>query len=321
VAVLVGIDEAGYGPLMGPLVVSGTAFRVEETPEGGSLWDRLPGVVGRVGGTTKCALVVDDSKRLYTRSAGLKRLEHAACAFMELAGSRPRTLKQLVGKCAVGETLDARRYPWYREDDVAIPSEIDEETVAASSMTLRQGLARGGVEFLEVALTPVCAGEFNQWLATNSCNKAHLLLDLCGKLLTHFALRYPHEDLVVACDKQGGRKKYYGFLLRLFPLTRIETLRESAESSSYRMEDGGRRVDIRFMKGADQQSMPVALASIFAKYVRELYLRLFNDFWRRIDSALVPTAGYYTDGRRFWQEIRPRVDALGIQQDLVLRSR
>ncbi|MHC4591536.1 MAG: hypothetical protein ACYS8L_02445, partial [Planctomycetota bacterium] len=42
-----GIDEAGYGPRLGPLVVAGTAFALEREPKEGILWETLRDAVSR----------------------------------------------------------------------------------------------------------------------------------------------------------------------------------------------------------------------------------------------------------------------------------
>ncbi len=67
---VIGIDEAGYGPLLGPLVVGISVFRIPG--EGNALSARLP-------------VVVDDSKKLFSRATGLGRLEEGVLAFREVA--------------------------------------------------------------------------------------------------------------------------------------------------------------------------------------------------------------------------------------------
>ena len=47
-----GIDEAGYGPQLGPLVVAGTAFRIEVAPAAGVLWDVLAEATVLIAGWT-----------------------------------------------------------------------------------------------------------------------------------------------------------------------------------------------------------------------------------------------------------------------------
>ena len=64
-AIVAGVDEAGYGPLLGPLVVTGVAFRVPDAVAEASLWDVLRGSVTRRASAKDLRLPILDSKRLY----------------------------------------------------------------------------------------------------------------------------------------------------------------------------------------------------------------------------------------------------------------
>ena len=53
---LIGTDEAGYGPNLGPLVISATVWRVPDGVRAEGLYKRLPGIVtadGKVGRATR----------------------------------------------------------------------------------------------------------------------------------------------------------------------------------------------------------------------------------------------------------------------------
>jgi hypothetical protein len=65
----------------------------------------------------------------------------------------------------------------------------------------------------------------------------------------------------------------------------------------------------------------VALASMTAKYVRELLMDRFNRFWQHHAPDLKPTAGYVQDGRRFLAEIDPLIQSLGIDRRQLIRQR
>ena len=68
-------------------------------------------------------------------------------------------------------------------------------------------------------------------------------------------------------------------------------------------------------------SFPTALASMTAKYVRELHMRLFNEWWQIHNPGLRPTAGYYQDARRFLGDTETLRRQLGIDDRLLVRQR
>jgi hypothetical protein len=72
---------------------------------------------------------------------------------------------------------------------------------------------------------------------------------------------------------------------------------------------------------AGERALPTALASMFSKYLRELAMRAFNEFWQGRVDQLRPTAGYPTDARRFKQAILPVQKSLGIQDRHLWRAR
>ena len=62
---------------------------------------------------------------------------------------------------------------------------------------------------------------------------------------------------------------------------------------------------VTFMPRADAGDLCVALASMVSKYLRELLMAEFNEFWRKHLPDLVPTAGYHGDAGRFFADIKP----------------
>ena len=102
---------------------------------------------------------------------------------------------------------------------------------------------------------------------------------------------------------------------------RVLTERESAACSSYRLALGGRTVRIRFQRAADATDRAAALASMVAKYTRELFMEGLNGFFASRVAGLRPTAGYYEDGRRFLGEVRGVLRDLGCPEGAFVRAR
>ena len=76
--IVAGIDEAGYGPLLGPLVVSGVVFSVPDRLAEANLWDVLTRCIAPTASKGEHRLPIADSKRLFNRKAGLLLLERTA---------------------------------------------------------------------------------------------------------------------------------------------------------------------------------------------------------------------------------------------------
>ncbi len=81
-AVVAGIDEAGYGPLLGPLAVTATAFRVPDEAAEADLWELFRAAVARGAVRDNRRLRVADSKKLHHGSAGIELLERNVLPFL-----------------------------------------------------------------------------------------------------------------------------------------------------------------------------------------------------------------------------------------------
>ena len=80
-------------------------------------------------------------------------------------------------------------------------------------------------------------------------------------------------------------------------------------------------MELRFGVDFDRLHLPVALASMTSKYLRELFMELLNRYWAARIAGLAPTAGYYADGKRFLTEIDPALRRLALDRDLLERCR
>src|ERR1044071_9185017 len=74
----IGIDEAGYGPNMGPLLQSAVGLRF--AGEFSDPWKLLKKAVRKQGGNDDHRLIIDDSKKVYGVNNGLRRLESGVLA-------------------------------------------------------------------------------------------------------------------------------------------------------------------------------------------------------------------------------------------------
>ena len=81
--ILAGIDEAGFGPVMGPLVVSAVVFGAGDQA-GADLWALLAPAVAKKPAKRHAGVAVGDSKRIYSPATGLVHLERGVLGFFSL---------------------------------------------------------------------------------------------------------------------------------------------------------------------------------------------------------------------------------------------
>jgi hypothetical protein len=317
-----GIDEAGYGPRLGPLVVSGTAFSLPEAPEEGVLWEVLRDAVTRRARGSAGRLVVNDSKLVYSPAAGLKRLEEAVLAFLGAEVGRPvERAGDLFSALRGGRPAGEEPRRWFAgAEALALPLESNFSAVRSKASVLQQALAAAGVKILAVRSAVVFPAEFNR-IVSRTRNKSFLLFQKCGLILQDLWNLAGPGDSYVLIDRHGGRARYRKLLLDVFPTHHCDVVREDAEGSVYRVWDGDKCFVVAFKEGGDRLTMPTALASMTAKYVRELYMRAFNRYGRERLGDLKPTAGYWGDAGRFLRDIAPALHAEGIDQSALIRRR
>lgn len=331
VVIVAGLDEAGYGPKLGPLTVGWTAFqlaptrgRAPATPP--CLWEKLGGAVRGQGDGDPAKLWVADSKAIKPRKDGLKQLELALLAFV---GSRagaarggpppPATLAALLE--ALGQP--AARYaeiPWYGDlGAVRVPAWSWSGEVAARALRLVECGARAGVTFAGAGVRVLDEHVYNRQVAATQ-NKAAVLGDTFVDLARQ--LRAAFEGPIdLACDKQGGRAAYTDLLARAFPGCPLVVDHEEPELSRYRVETPRGPLRVTFRPEAERTSLPVALASMMCKYLREMFMLRLNEWFGARVPGIEPTAGYGSDAARWLVDVQPALPRLGVPLEALVRSR
>ncbi|MDY0167951.1 MAG: hypothetical protein RBS80_15490 [Thermoguttaceae bacterium] len=322
-AFILGTDEAGFGPNLGPLVVTGTLWEVPDGVGEDDLYERL---ADAIVATLKQAvahngrrLVVADSKRLHQPGGGLRNLERGVLAALGLLGVHVDLWSEVWDALVPGSLDTLARIPWYAEYDEPVPVDAAAEEIAELAAHIPAALAACGVSLRRIASDAVFPARFNELV---------LLHDSKGAALSHLSLKLASqaiEDLgagpiTIVCDKHGGRNRYARLIEEYFPDWLVENHGEGRERSDYQLGPPHRRVRVCFRARAEA-CLPVALASMVSKYLRELAMRALNDFWCGKVPGLRPTAGYPVDAARFRSEIVEMQKALFIHDHVLWRSR
>jgi len=258
--IVVGVDENGLGPILGPLVVTGVAF---ETPgyDAEAFW-RLAGA----------DLPADDSKVIFS-AKGRERAERAVLSWLALLGVDTATHRSIVA--SVSGPLP---FPTPCGDPPATCSPATTSLPAWSSAP-SPGVSLGAWNRLDEARVRVlaatcriaCVGALNRACEAPGMNKLRVDFELMMSAVAALAAETGQEVLAL-CGKVGSTLRY-GPWLEGLGLEGYAIERERRDESTYLIDGVGR---VSFIRDADSAHLPVAVASMIGKYVRELAMERLN---------------------------------------------
>jgi ribonuclease HII len=315
---IIGVDEAGYGPNLGPFVMSCVGVRVAEPLVGADLWSVLNVGVRRCPSDDDGRVLVDDSKLVYSSAKGLEALEtNVLAAFASAFPSHRFTLSSLLKRLACGDDSEVAN-AWY-SGRKRIPATADTARCGAMAEKFQQACLAAGVECVHLASVIVDSRKFNNLIRTTG--KGAVLAHGLMSHIRHVAGASGVEALHFYVDKHGGRNTYAAMLQDALTEGMVTVQRESANASCYTVLGGSREVRFTIQPRADGEHFCVALASMLSKYIRELLMLEFNGFWKKQVPDLEATAGYPGDSDRFYRQIQPVMTQLGIAEEDIWRQR
>ena len=345
-----GIDEAGYGPLLGPLCVACSAFVIaDHDPDvagGCDLWKKLKKAVCRKRTDRRRRIAIEDSKKLKganqfgdetedvdsetTRKSKapphpLKHLERGVLAFnaARMGGSpSPSSERESCPSCDVELlqhlSVSIGTAPWY-SSTTSLPVAHTADELRIASSRLGHVMNQESVRCEVLRCEAIDADSFNRQCQAMGSKAA---VNFCAvmRLIDAVWQCWPNEHPRIIVDRQGGRTRYVQDLLAAYPDAHVQILAETDTLSRYRLERNGSHLTVSFLVEAEAAHLPVALASMIAKYVRELLMMRLNRYFQGLMPELKATAGYYRDARRYISDIEPLIARLGVDRSNLVRS-
>lgn len=276
---VMGVDENGLGPRLGPLVATSVAL---QTPS------YARAALCRRGLT----LGLTDSKE----TGGFGRMgftESVAMALIErVTAGAPASVDELLDRISPG-SREGLRAGCPSDSSAAQCWGCDLELPAFGGdpahgrELLDQLIGRSSLRIVDVQTRVACPGLLNARLAAGR-NKLAVDLELFEDLIVSTQARQPGSVLAI-CGMIGGIRDYASRLARFEP-GRVSELRGRRGERNYAVAGLG---EIRFEVDADARHLPVALASIVGKYVREICMRRIGEFYRREIPELRLASGYH----------------------------
>ena len=317
-AFLAGVDEAGYGPFVGPFVVGYSLFRVPSHET--NLWDCLETVAAKKPGRGNTRLWVNDSKKVHSGPRGRERLERTVAAFREILEPQIKDTHSWITATPSGDPRWFQKTPWLQSLPTTFCPQADTGRSRLDASAVRRHLLEAGCTLDGFGARAVSAGEWNQ-LLEETRNKSDALFSVTMECVRVILDRTADAPLRIELDRHGARSRYAKKLQAALNPQSIETHGETSGGSTYTLNFGTRKVQLRFSEKADLSFFPVALASLAAKQTRERLMDAFNTWWEEVIPELKPTKGYGVDGKRWLAEVLSQLDSVNVDKSVLRRNR
>ena len=324
--IFIGTDEAGYGPNLGPLTVAATAWLLPDGLEPLDLWDELKTILTSAPERGDQRLHVADSKKVFSPGEGLEALEVAVLAFSTMLNASITSIDELCRSLSMMSEKDAftasyLSEPWNSSPGLTLPIDSSDDHINEWVLTLNSEFAKRGIRLLAIRARFMFPEEFNELVAKTDSKGVVLsntTMALVRDLVDYCSADAATADMpiLVVCDKHGGRNRYDELISQHFDDQFVFRMEESRERSRYRMG----AMDFCFRTKAEE-FLPVALASMVAKYTREVLMHQFNHFWANQVPGIKPTQGYPLDAKRFRDDIASSVETLQVPMHQLWRNR
>ena len=240
-----GIDENGFGPVMGPLVVSATILNSKIKS---SIFPEIR-----------------DSKLFFT--SGIKRSyekieEFAITVYFLLFSELPQSPLDIINrfclpiKCEKKENICLGNIPkkfLWAKPEIAVEK-------------YRNFIEIMKFKIEDLSCSVVCPYKFNRMIEKGNSKFVINLAEFCN------LIKRSDKNMEIFAGKIGGIKYYLKYLKYFFPDFRISRIVEDEKKSIYLLEKEKQSLKIGFYLDVEKISFPSVISSIVGKYVREIFM-------------------------------------------------
>jgi len=317
---VIGVDEAGYGPSMGPLTICATAWRVPMSFDADQMTHGLkPEFLTKPLQLDSIHIPIGDSKKIHQGKLAAEGLLLGSRFIAYLIDGKIEDDWDHRIKCFAREDWKRlSKIPWYGKVQSKHSRSLN-EAIADQPCYFEAAatkLKSSSIELVGVQSRVIDEIEFNRHIDLTG-NKSILLSESTLTLVKDviMAISTKSELIEVYCDKHGGRNRYQSILTHIFDQEWFSIEIESQGCSRYTANWNGHLIQIQFKVEGDS-IFPSAAASIIAKWTREDLMERLNAFWQEnILDGVKPTAGYYVDAMRFAEQIQASARRLRLDRD------
>jgi len=304
---VMGVDENGLGPRLGPLVATSVVLETSRYRRA-VLCER-----GLALGLTDSKETGGFGRMAFIESVALALLKRGGAG---LPGSADGLLdglwsgsRQRIRACCPDEATAEQCWA------IDLPLPAFGGDACYGGALLDELVGRSNLRIIDVQSRTACAGMLNAKLADGQ-NKLAVDLELFEDLIGSVRGRYG-SSLLAICGMIGGIRDYASRFSH-FESHRVAALPCRHGQRRYSVDGVG---EVRFEVDADGRHLPVALASIVGKYVREIGMRRIGEFYRRENPELELASGYHDPvTARFIETTEPSRRRLRIALDCFRRK-
>lgn len=175
--IVIGTDEAGYGPNLGPLVVGATLWQIPDDADCEDLYHLTDEVIhcAESSARSTCGrLPIGDSKSLFKSRGSIGPLQNSVLTMLGTCSSLPVDLFGLLQELTGQEQVDLAQHSTYHWTGSGSYEKAERESITQRAREVDHVLTASGIKCDKLAASMVFPPQFNRGVREHG-NKATLL--------------------------------------------------------------------------------------------------------------------------------------------------